>query len=499
MLENRFMNPFTQAKYLSEQNYKRYTAIVNYLYLQHEVYYAPPSLPMDILDYIRENDRLGMFDDYDISKLESDLVSLEEWGNVISHPDTGHVTRIEDFNQRKLRYQCTDETIAIERLMEQINSKMNIVKGSLDPSLVGSLSTLLLDLEEFKNKNTINDEERNNISALWKDIFAKFETLRRETSDYLGVIHSKNIEDAMQNKEISAFRLKFTNYLTDFIVSIQKNVNVIEDIIKQLSHSSFLEVIINEMIITQKNKPTLEEEVSDDDYHEVFSNQWEGLKKWFVRDEFNERYVDYLLKQTSDTISRFTKYLQQLSERELQAKNRKKQYLHLADIFEKESDFSLCQKSFGAMTNIEKPMHFFSMNRKEIVSETTLYEHEPEMHSLKEAKERKKQERKKMATIEISEEDLRIQKELKKQKEKEEQEILSLVRQREVKLKELKNVESFKRNAILNWISQSGEEQKGKTEHGLRYEIKTVSNEWIVLDCVDGKLRMPDYVLSFEV
>jgi uncharacterized protein (TIGR02677 family) len=502
VIEARLLEPFTKAKYLSEHNYQRYIAIINYLYVQHEVYYAPPSLPVDIYEYIIKNDKLGIFKEYDLSKLELDLTSLEEWGNVVSHPDTGHVTRIEDFNKRKLRYQCTEETIELERMMEKLNSKMNLVKGSMDAGLIKALTTLLLELEGYsEKKNYFNEEECKVINKLWEDIFAKFDNLRKETSDYLGVIHSKNIEDAMQNKEINAFRLKFTNYLQDFIITIQKNIHIIEDVIREMDKPNVLDLIISVITKNQKDKPKLEKELSDEEYRGIFMNQWRGLVRWFVRDDFSERYVDYLLKQTNDTISRFTKYLQQLSERELQSKNRKKQYLHIADLFENEVDYEVCQSVFGALTNVEKPLHFQSTNVRMIDSEESLYSHNPEIIPLKDVKEKAKWERKKMAAIEVSEEDKRIQEELKRRKEYEENEIQLLIEQGVVEIKELNHVEPFKRNALLNWITMAVGKgtMQGKTEQGIKFEIEKQSDKWIYMNCTDGRLKMPDYVLLFEV
>lgn len=64
----------------------------------------------------------------------------------------------------------------------------------------------------------------------------RFKTLREEASDYLGIIQSKNIEEAMQRKDISAFRIKFTNYLTNFIIALQENTLIIEYALKDIKN-----------------------------------------------------------------------------------------------------------------------------------------------------------------------------------------------------------------------------------------------------------------------
>src|SRR5690554_4693081 len=242
------MKPFTKAKYLSEPNFRRYTTIVNYLYLQHELYYAPPALPTEIFEYIKANDRLGIFEDYHEKHLDEDLKQLEEWGNVLSHSDSSRVNRIEDFNKRKLRYQCTQETIDIERLLEEMNSKMHKMKGALDSTMVSSLSNLILTFQKYDTSKPLDKQLRAELNQLWNQIFEQFDKLRQEASDYLGIIHSKKLEEAMQNKEISAFRVKFTEYLTDFIISLQENVALIEYTIKEIHTTDVVRFAVKEII-----------------------------------------------------------------------------------------------------------------------------------------------------------------------------------------------------------------------------------------------------------
>lgn len=500
-VDQRLIKPLSLAKYLSEDNYRRYTVIVHYLYQQRVVYYAPPSLPTLILENIISNDASGLFEDYNLVKLEDDLKRLEDWGNVLSHPDTGHATRIDDFNKRKLRYECTDETIELERMIEKLNSQISKVKGEMDPELVNSLTSLLLELERFKGLDgKLSKQDGVKIGQLWAQILESFEKLRRDSSDYLGVINSKNIDEAMQNKEVSVFRRRFTEYLTDFIISIQRNNFKIEGSIKEIDRA-LIDKVIQQLIQTQKDKPTFDEPLTDEEYREIFFNQWNGLRKWFVYDEFNERYVDFLLKQTNETISRFTKYLEQISERNRLVKNRKKDFEHIARLFRDENNFELCQKSFGGMTNVEKPLFFNSERKRETDFEQSLYEHIPENIRLKTAKDVVTSKARKQVSVKISEEDLEALRKIEASKRHEEGLIEEFINNGSVVLSELRNVEPFIRSTILQWIQYCNgrEEMKGKTEQGVDYKITIRSNDPIQLHCIDGTLGMPDYLFEFEV
>lgn len=499
LLEQRLIQPFTKTKYLSEANYKRYTAIIHFLYQQHEIYYAPPALPNLIMEHIRETDHSEMFSAYTEKEMEYDLNQLEEWGNVVSHQDTSNVKSIADFNNRKLRYQCTPDTIKIERLLESMGSQISRVNSSLDPSRIHSLASIILRLESYNGKRELTKADRAELSQLWKQIFEQFDKLREESSDYLGVIHSKNIEDVMQSREITAFRIKFTDYLTGFIIALQKNVHVVEHGIKGVD-TEILEYILSELIEHQREIPSLEEPLGDDELRSIFQNQWDALKKWFVYDAEQERYIDYLIQQTNDTITIFTKYLQRINERGQMVRNRKRNFEHIADLFKNEQDFELCQKSFGAMTNIESPPHIFSQEEREVNAEKKLIEHRPELKEVQPMKDRIKKDRRTLAALEPTLEDL-IELEILQQKREYEEGVLEkLVAQGTVRLRELRDVQPFVRKALLQWISRTIDKEKkiGKNEQGVTYGVVLESEEWIELKCVDGSLTMPDFGLYFD-
>lgn len=498
-IEQRLIEPFSKAKYLSEQNYRRYTSIIHYLYLQHEVYFAPPVLPAAIFEHIEKNDTYQLFEDYDMIKLEADLKSLEEWGNVIGIPDTSHVTKIEDFNKRKLRYQLTQETVEIERLMERLSSQMTAITGKLDAKNIKSLAGLIISLEKYKGTQWTK-EKREELQETWDEIFLKFKSLREDSSDYLGIINSKNLDEALQNKNIHTFSDRFKDYLTSFVMALIEKMNLIGSSIEETS--KFLELeLVPQLVKCQLEKPTLDEELTEEKYAEIFANQWLGVKQWFVRDHTGERHIDFLFRQTNDTISRFLKYAQQISERDQLIQNRKKDLEHIAKLFKSEINLEKCQKCFGAMTNVEHPLHFYSPNVRKVEANVALIEHSPEILPLKDAKVILAKERKQLASVQISEEDLKEIALLEEQKEAQEREILALIERGTVSVKELEFVKPFVRQALLGWISYciGKEEMKGKTEHGISYSIYKMSEEWVQLRCMDGILEMPDYQIHFEV
>lgn len=499
-LEQRLLSPFSKAKYLSEDNYRRYTSIISFLYQQHELYYAPPSLPSEIFHHIKENSPPSLFNDYTEELLESDLRQLEEWGNVISHADNGHVRRIQDYNRSRLRFQCDPETIEIERMLEKLSGQIHKIKGSLDSKMLGSLTSLILKFQKFPHDRTLSKEERAEVKELWTEIMEKFNTLREEASDYLGIIQSKNIDEAMQNKDIRVFREKFTQYLTEFIMSLHNNTFKIEYALKGIKANQTVKRAIEEMLIIQKERPDFEEALSDEEMRDIFEKQWSGIQKWFVHDEFGERYVGYLLKQTDETIRKFVKYLERLTERSQQVKSRRHEFLHLATLFEKEEDLEACYANFGALTNIESPLHFFSNRLTNINPNETLVSQGPEVKSLKEAKKTAERRRKQLAVVEPTLEDLIYLEEMKQKKQIEEEVLEDFTSKGSVALADLDEIPHFVLMAMLRWVSLANnhKHQSGKTETGVKYRLVKRSGELIRIRTPEGTITMDDYILQFE-
>ncbi|MCR8982548.1 TIGR02677 family protein [Brevibacillus laterosporus] len=495
-LEQRLLNPFKEAKYLSDKNSYRYVTIIHYLCEQHRLY-APPSLTTDIYAWIKDNDPAGMFSDYQEHELDYDLKVLEENGNVISHQDSSLVSKIEDLKKRRLRYQCTRTTIELERKLSELNESFVKIKGSLDPTLTDSLRRYIESLNALE-VGEVTSGMRADMHRLWNDLFARFKDLQQETSDYLAIIQSKRVDEALQNKEISAFRVKFTDYLKNFVMVLQEDSSRIEYLIRQIEKKHIMPWFLSEMVIHYRDMPLFDDELQSDDIKNIYEQQWQALRQWFVLGDGSRRYVDDLIRETSHTISKFVKYLQIMSERDQEIKSRKYDFLHFASLFEKSKDLQKCKRYFSTITNIQSPPHLLVDKRHDINNRYSILEHDFPVLLLKQRIDYER--RKRVITVtKRTELDEILIAEMHARKEYEEALIEEFTSHREIALADLQIVEPFLRNTILYWIGRasSSAKGKGKTENGKTYYIEIRSNTLINMYSPDGTLRMPDYVFRF--
>ena len=124
----------TETKYLSTENSYRYRPIMrcffrNYEELNYWMYKE------DIYNELKDND---IFVDYTIEDCERDLENLYVWGNLAKSQDTKSASTIEEFKNKKSRYQLTETATIIERLTINLE-ELEIKTSSLEPTLFDRL------------------------------------------------------------------------------------------------------------------------------------------------------------------------------------------------------------------------------------------------------------------------------------------------------------------------------------------------------------------------
>ena len=115
---NKLIKPISEVKYLAAENYERYRIIVRYFFEEYEniKYWLYKE------DVYQMMQTTGRFADYTIEKCQSDLESLVEWGNLTALQDTTKVATIEQYRNKRYRYQLTEYTVEIERMILKLEN-----------------------------------------------------------------------------------------------------------------------------------------------------------------------------------------------------------------------------------------------------------------------------------------------------------------------------------------------------------------------------------------
>ena len=123
---------FVEASYLSADNSHRYRVILRIAYNEYEKmkFWLYKE---DIYKIIKS---INGFQEYTLDNLKQDLDSLEAWGNFLTMQDTGRAKTLEEFKNRKFRYQISPNTIELERTMIKLENIKENARGSLEISLI---------------------------------------------------------------------------------------------------------------------------------------------------------------------------------------------------------------------------------------------------------------------------------------------------------------------------------------------------------------------------
>ena len=99
--------PMTEAKYLNVDNTDRYRPIIRLFYLKYEKlkYWLYQE---EVYEELKED---AYFREYTPEQCQQDLAALTAWGNLVTIQDTRKVATIEEFKNKKFRYQLSEDTV----------------------------------------------------------------------------------------------------------------------------------------------------------------------------------------------------------------------------------------------------------------------------------------------------------------------------------------------------------------------------------------------------
>ena len=154
----KIIKPLTEAKYLNADNVDRYRSIMrifydNYEKLKYWMYQEEVYAQMIQDPY---------FKDYRMDQCQQDLTALTEWKNLVTIQDTRKVSSIEEFKNKKFRYQMSEYSVEIERLVIRLEN-LFIEGASLEPTL---LERIRREIERFPEMAEADISE---VYSWWND------------------------------------------------------------------------------------------------------------------------------------------------------------------------------------------------------------------------------------------------------------------------------------------------------------------------------------------
>lgn len=487
---DKLLRPLTEVKYLNAENVDRYRCIMRIFYENYEKlkYWLYQE------DIYEEMIRDPYFRNYRMEQCQQDLMALTEWKNLETIQDTRKVASIEEFKNRKYRYQMSEYSVEIERLVQRLEN-LHIESASLEPSL---LERLRLHLQKFQEMEAV---EPSAAAAWWNDLNTDFIRLNQNYQDYIRDLNSVRAEEMMKTRAFLLFKDRLIEYLRDFIKGLQKNVGAIEEILRSLQEDT-INAVLEKVVAHECSIPRLDMEISEEEIRENVQGRFRNLYRWFVENTDGENEAGKLFDATSEIIRRMTRYASQLSERSSLGANRREEYRKVAEIFSRCRDLEEAHHLSALVFGMEKPFHLKvseariseSMNR-------TVYEEPPEEVILRPRVRNFREKAPRSPIQDTRREKDQTRKEILKAQERTRQKLLELEDHQRIHFHQLPKISPEIRQILLKWLSDAMEDPdySARTEDGREFRLDlTQAHQRCMIRCDDGNFTMPQISIIFQ-
>lgn len=488
-ITEKLIKPLTETKYLNADNVDRYRCIMriffdNYEKLHYWMYQE---------DVYQEMIQNSYFADYRIEQCQQDLAMLTEWKNLNTIQDTRKVSSIEEFKNKKFRYQMSEYSVEIERLVLRLEN-LQIEGASLEPTLLERIRQNISLFGDMANQ----DVER--VYLWWNDLNNDFVRLNQNYQDYIRDLNSVKAEEMMRTKEFLIFKDRLVEYLRSFIKGLQKNVGVIEEYLRLLTSNTLSEVF-DKIITYEFLIPRMDVEITREQIEEKTKGRYESIYHWFVPENGQENEAGKLFDVTNDIIRRITRYAAQLSEKNALGANRREEYRKVAEIFLKCKDIKEAHRMSSMVFGIESPYHLQgNLVRKTDSMNYGVYEEDPLEIKLKPRIRYYKEKTTRSTIKDCSNEKIQTRQQMMQAHQEEMQKMKQLEENGRIDFSKLPVIEPRVREILLKWLSDAFEDADytARTDDGRQYTLdRSMANQTCTVTCEDGKFTMPKLVIVF--
>lgn len=148
---DKLIKPIKEVNYLRAENVDRYRLIIRYFFLEYEkIHYWLHK--EDVYEVIRN---IEGYEDYTLDQCQQDLQQLTQWQNLTASQDSSKVLSLEDFKNKRYRYQLSEYTVEIERLTLRLEN-LEIEGASLEPTLLERIYDQLLQIKKVIKENPVD-------------------------------------------------------------------------------------------------------------------------------------------------------------------------------------------------------------------------------------------------------------------------------------------------------------------------------------------------------
>ena len=481
----------TETKYLNADNVSRYRCIMriffeNYEKLKYWLYQE------EIYEQMKED---PFFAEYRIEQCQQDLAMLVEWKNLNTIQDTRKVASIEEFKNKKYRYQMSEYSVEIERLVLRLEN-LFVEGASLEPTLLERIRHNVNRFEEMSKA----EMDADTVYIWWNDLNNDFIRLNQNYKDYMRDLNSIKAEEMMHTREFLVFKDRLVEYLRSFIKGLQQNVGVIEETLRSLDFQ-VCDQVFEKVIAYELSIPRIDVEMTRELIEPRIRGRFQSIYNWFVSNGNDENEAGRLFDETNEIIRKITRYAARITERNVSGANRREEYRKVAQLFLNCENINEAHRMSAMVFGMERPLHL----KGDLVRTTDsmnqgVYEEEPFDMTIKPRVRTYKEKTNRSAIRESTAQKQKARQEMIQKQKEDAAKIRLLEKDGRIDFAALPVIESRVREILLKWLSDAMENPsfQARTEDGRHFRLeKSHMNEKCVVHCEDGNFTMPHMVIEF--
>lgn len=446
-----------ETKYLNAENSYRYRPIMRVFY-NHYIKLEYWLYKEDVFNELKEN---AIFSDYTLDDCERDLETLTDWLSLTKLQDTKNATSVQEFKNKKFRYQMTEYATQIERLAISLE-ELEVKASSLEPKLFDRLKITIAKLE---NISSLSDEE---VNEIWNDLNDDFTKLNESYQDFLKKFNEPKAEELFHSDVFLQYKSEIIRYLKNFIQGYQKNINHIKYSITKIDEEA-KENFVNKLVSYNEKNPILNQNFDFAYFKEITLGKITNILKWFVSNDSTSSEGQKLMDTTDSIIVSLTKYANSLIELRGNMTSRKEEYKHLCKQFDKLADIEDAHKLASVVLGISNVRHFIGNSNIATDSIVNTYDIPPIEILLA---SRTKMRKEKVALQPIEDKTLakrKLLEEYRLEQEKNKEILKKLVKDKKINLDKEVKLTKIERRYIQKLLGVTSNHKE--TEFGLNYKI----------------------------
>ena len=481
-----------ETSYLSVPNAGIYRKIMRFFYREYEKMHFQ-LYKEDVFALLKEESE---FADYTMNQLEADLDALVKWKNLTPIQDPGKVYTIQDYKNKQYRYTMSEYAVEIERLTVRLET-LFMESANLSTNFFVRLEKSIEEAE------TMQGAGLKEVNEWWNLLQEDFKRLNQNYQDYLRDFYSGKAERLMKSVEFVLHKDKFITYLTDFVQELQRYSKRMEQaLVRQMSVIE--NVVLEKVVQSELDIPhalLAPHENLEPNIRENVKGKWDSLKRWFLDAPGRDCESRKVLKITNDIIRSIIQNAALIVQLQNWGISRKDDYQKFLQMFLKCESLEDAHRMSAHVFGVQQIQHF-KMNspREGDRINCSIYEEDPTEFQIKPRIRTYHEKKDKRGFSDKSLEKM-MQREVYLQSvKKQEETVMRYVKNKKIIFAEIEEpVSEMTKNIFLQWITMANmnSQKLGQTEFGQEYQLLQEEGT-CVLECEDGALTMPAYILEFK-